>query len=224
MAPERALEAPPLGELVALDLPLDGGDITACCATLYEHPGVRWVLGDELHPGGEATTRRALELIDLDGDDRLLDIGSGDGRSVLLAASEYGCRAVGIEYGGRAAAEARGHAIELGLQDRVEFVTGDAAALPFDDHAFDTVITECSLCVFTDKRQALGEMRRVLRPGGRLGFPTWSPCSSGSRAVFEGRWGRLPASARRLRPAPTASCSRAPGSRFSPRRIARRTR
>ena len=168
MAPERALDAPPLGELVALDLPLDGGDLTACCATLYEHPGVRWLLGGELHPGGEATTRRALELIDLDGDDRLLDIGSGDGTSVLFAASEYGCRAVGIEYGGRAAAEARGHASELGLQDRVEFVTGDAAALPFDDHAFDSVITECSLCVFTDKRQALGEMRRVLRPGGRL--------------------------------------------------------
>jgi arsenite methyltransferase len=153
---------------VDLERALAEGGLGACCAAAYEDPAVRWMLGDELHPGGRALTRRALESIDLDGGDRLLDIGSGDGRSVLLAAGEYGCRAVGIEYGGRAVAEARGHASERGLQDRVEFVTGDAEALPFDDHVFDAVLTECSLCLFTDKGGALGEVRRVLRPGGRV--------------------------------------------------------
>ena len=42
---------------------LCGGDLKGCCAAVYAHPAVRWLLGGELHPGGQATTRRALDLI-----------------------------------------------------------------------------------------------------------------------------------------------------------------
>jgi arsenite methyltransferase len=129
---------------------------------------VRWLLGGELHPGGRGLTRRAYELIGLGAGDRLLDVGSGDGSSVMLAAAERGCRAVGVEYGIGAVDEARGRAAELGLERRVEFVQADAAAIPFPDGAFDAVISECSLCLFADKRVALDEMRRVLGPDGRL--------------------------------------------------------
>ncbi|HSJ16456.1 MAG TPA: methyltransferase domain-containing protein, partial [Solirubrobacterales bacterium] len=129
---------------------------------------MRWVLGGELHPGGATLTRHALELIGLGADDRVLDVASGDGTSALLAASEHGCRAVGVEFGGGAVHEARGRAAELGLEDRVEFVAGDAVALPFADYSFDAVLSECSLCTFADKSRAVSEMRRVLRPGGRV--------------------------------------------------------
>jgi SAM-dependent methyltransferase len=129
---------------------------------------VRWLLGGELHPGGEALTRRAFELIQLGADDRLLDVGSGDGATVALAAREYGCRATGVEYGAAAVEDARARAAELGPGDRVEFVAGDAAALPLGDATSDVVISECSLCTFVDKRRAIEEMRRVLVPGGRL--------------------------------------------------------
>ena len=129
---------------------------------------MRWLLGGELHPGGAALTRRAFELIGLRADDRLLDVGSGDGASVLLAAGECGCRATGLEYGRGAVAGARHRAVELGVERRVEFVAGDAAALPFADSRFDAVISECSLCTFADKRRAVSEMRRVLRFGGRV--------------------------------------------------------
>ena len=134
----------------------------------YEHPAVRWLLAGELHPGGTALTRRAYDLIGLEADDRLLDVGSGDGTSVLLAAREHGCRAVGVEYGNGAVQEAGSRAAQLGLHERAEFVSADAASLPFADRAFDAVISECSLAVFADKPGAVDEMRRVLRPGGRL--------------------------------------------------------
>jgi SAM-dependent methyltransferase len=138
------------------------------CAAVYEHPAVRWLLGGELHPGGKALTRRAFELVGLGAGDRMLDIGSGDGTSVLLAAGEHGCRGVGVEYGDGAVAEARHRAEEQGLADRLEFVPGDAGSLPFADAEFDVVLSECSLCVFSDKARAVAEMGRVLAPGGRL--------------------------------------------------------
>jgi arsenite methyltransferase len=144
------------------------GGAKACCAEVYQHPAVRWLLGGELHPGGEATTRRALELAGAAPGDRLLDVACGSGASALFAAREFGCVVAGVEYGQETVREAQRLADEAGLCDRVGFVVGDAEALPFGDGEFDLVLCECSLCLFSDKRRAVAEMRRVLRPGGRL--------------------------------------------------------
>ena len=152
-------------ELAAL---AEGDDVKACCAALYENPVVRWLLGGELHPGGADTTRRALELIGADSGDLLLDVAAGTGSSALLAARELGCRAVGVEYGVSAVAAALAAAAAERLDDRVEFIVGDAEELPFADGEFDLVLCECSLCTFPNKARALGEMRRVVRPGGRV--------------------------------------------------------
>jgi arsenite methyltransferase len=151
-----------------LDTLLAEGDLKTCCAAVYEHPAVRWLLGGELHPGGEATTRRALELIEVGAGDRLLDVASGTGASALFAARELGCSAIGLEYGAPAVDAANAAARAQALDPVVEFRRGDAEALPFDDAEFDAVLCECSLCLFTDKRRAIEEIRRVLRPGGRL--------------------------------------------------------
>jgi arsenite methyltransferase len=144
------------------------GDQKSCCAAVYEHPAVRWLLGGELHPGGPATTRRALDLIAAGPGERLLDVASGTGASALLAARELRCLVAGVEYGERAVRDAQQAAEAAGLGDRVGFVAGDAEALPFADHEFDAVLCECSVSTFPDKRRALSEIRRVLRPGGRL--------------------------------------------------------
>jgi ubiquinone/menaquinone biosynthesis C-methylase UbiE len=52
----------------------------------------------------------------------------------------------------------------------VELIEQSAERLPFEDERFDTVVTTFTLCSIPDVRGALGEMRRVLRPGGRLVF------------------------------------------------------
>lgn len=153
---------PPLEDLLASD------GVKACCAAVYEHPAVQWLLGGELHPGGEATTLRALELAGVCTGDRLLDVASGAGSSALLAARELGCEVVGLEYGEGAVCDANAAASEAGLGDRVSFVQGDAERLPFEDASFDAALCECSLCTFADKPQAVAELSRVLRPGGRL--------------------------------------------------------
>ena len=145
-----------------------GAGLKRCCASVYEHPGVRWLLGDELHPGGEAMTRRALELAGIGPDDRLLDVASGHGASARLAAREFGCRVIGLEYGSRSVQESTAAARAAGLGMRVSFRRGDAEALPFESASFDVVLCECSLCTFPDKPRAASELRRVLRPGGRL--------------------------------------------------------
>jgi arsenite methyltransferase len=154
--------------VLRVDELLAAGDTKACCAALYEHPGVRWLLGDELHPGGAATTRRALELIDVGPNDRLLDVASGGGASALLAAREIGCEVVGVDYSEGAVAGANDAADAEDPARSVGFVRGDAEALPLPDDSFDAVLCECSLSSFPDKARALGEIGRVLKPGGRL--------------------------------------------------------
>jgi ubiquinone/menaquinone biosynthesis C-methylase UbiE len=63
-----------------------------------------------------------------------------------------------------ALAERRAH--ELSLD--VEFRLGDAQQLDFSDEEFDTVVATLLLSTVPDPERALSEMRRVLRPGGRL--------------------------------------------------------
>jgi arsenite methyltransferase len=138
------------------------------CAATFASPAVRWLLGGDLHPGGEATTRRALDLLGPGPADRLLDVASGPGTSALLAAREFGCVVAGVDYAEEAVRGAQQAADAAGIRDRVGFVVGDAESLPFADGEFDAVLCECSLCTFPDQRRAVAEMRRVLRPGARL--------------------------------------------------------
>jgi ubiquinone/menaquinone biosynthesis C-methylase UbiE len=160
--PPGPLNLPSLSEL------LSGADAQSCCASLYANPAVRWVFGDELHPGGEATTRRALSLIGVGPADHLLDVASGKGDSAILAARELGCTVTGIDYSQAGVIDAELAAEAAGVAHHVTFETGHAEELPFADGSFDAVLCECSLCLFGDKRSALSEIRRVLRPGGRV--------------------------------------------------------
>lgn len=147
---------------------LEDYDVNSCCATLYEHPAVRWLLGDELHPGGATTTRCSLELIGAAPADRLLDIASGQGNSSLLAAREFGCTVTGIDCRPAAVIDAARAADAAGVGERAVFYVGDAEALPVEDASFDAVLCECSLSMFANKPKAVAEICRVLRPGGRV--------------------------------------------------------
>lgn len=72
----------------------------------------------------------------------------------------------GVDFSPAMLAQARDRARQLGRT--VELVEGDAQALGFSDHSFDTVVCTFSLCALPDDHRAIAEMRRVLRPGGRL--------------------------------------------------------
>ena len=140
-------------------------DVKACCAALYQNDYVRMLLGESFHPGGEGLTRELGKALGLGSGDLVLDVASGKGTSAFVLADTFGCRVTGVDYGERNVSEAnaRGHAL-------CDFRQGDAERLPFEAEAFDAVISECAFCTFPSKETAAGEMFRVLKPGGRLGF------------------------------------------------------
>lgn len=98
---------------------------------------------------------------------RVLEIGIGSGLNLPLYGSGVG-RVVGIDPSAGLLRRARAAA---GLAAcPVELIEGSAEAIPLDDRSFDTVVTSWTLCSIPDVGRALGEMRRVLRRGGRLVF------------------------------------------------------
>jgi SAM-dependent methyltransferase len=138
------------------------------CARLYESDAVRWLLDGQLHPGGERLTRRLAQLAGIERGHRVLDVASGSGATAFLLARELGCDVVGVDLGSRAIEQAADAARAAGLTARVRFVVGDAEELPLPDAGFDVALSECSLCTFPDKRRAIAEMARVVRPGGAI--------------------------------------------------------
>jgi ubiquinone/menaquinone biosynthesis C-methylase UbiE len=65
-------------------------------------------------------------------------------------------------------AQARAQAARRGVQDTIEFVEADVTSLRFDDESFDLCVTYNGLHCLPDPRAALGELTRVLKPGGTL--------------------------------------------------------
>jgi ubiquinone/menaquinone biosynthesis C-methylase UbiE len=94
----------------------------------------------------------------------VLEVAIGTGRN--LAFYPAGVRLTGIDLSPAMLAHAHQRARELGME--VDLREGDAQALPFADGSFDTVVCTLSLCNVPDDRKAVAEMRRVLKPGGRL--------------------------------------------------------
>jgi SAM-dependent methyltransferase len=65
-------------------------------------------------------------------------------------------------------AAARRAAAGAGLAREAQFLEGDAEALPLEDALADGAISECALCTFPDKRAAVSEIARALKPGARF--------------------------------------------------------
>jgi ubiquinone/menaquinone biosynthesis C-methylase UbiE len=168
-----------------------GADLSRCCVSAYESEAVRWLLGDDLHPGGAALTRRLADLAGVGPGSQVLDVASGRGRTGRLLASEFRAEVTGVELSGPSVAAAQAEAEAAGLGARVRFVRGDAAALPAPSRAFDAVICECALCLFGDKERALAEMRRVLRPGGVVAIADVTAEADELPAALRGLVGRV---------------------------------
>jgi len=107
---------------------------------------------------------------------RVLEVAIGTGRN--LPYYPAGVTLTGIELSPAMLAIARQRAADLGRE--VTLREGEAEHLPFGDASFDTVVCALSLCTIPDPVAAVGEMRRVLGPGGRLLLldhiaSTWPP-------------------------------------------------
>ncbi|MDX1545982.1 MAG: methyltransferase domain-containing protein [Rhodothermales bacterium] len=114
--------------------------------------------------------RRVVDLARLGGPQRVLDVGTGTGVVALEAARrlERPGGVVGIDLSGEMLARAAEKGAAAGLAPRLDFRRMDAEALALEERRFDAVVSLYALLHFPHPEQALAEMHRVLRPGGRL--------------------------------------------------------
>jgi ubiquinone/menaquinone biosynthesis C-methylase UbiE len=99
---------------------------------------------------------------------KVFELGVGGGLNQPLYDPAKVTAFAGIDPGGRLIDYARAAAAEKGWQADIR--QGRGEAIPFPDASFDTVVSTYTLCSVDDQAQVLSELRRILKPGGKLLF------------------------------------------------------
>lgn len=131
-----------------------------------------------IHAGGRVSTKQLLAMADVQGGERVLDIGCGVGTTAIKVARERGAVVVAADISALMRERALANVEEAGLAGRISVEKADVQALPYPDDSFDVVIAEAAM-MLVDRDRAVGELARVCRPGGRV-------------LVTEPVWGRPP--------------------------------
>jgi SAM-dependent methyltransferase len=138
----------------------------------FERAGWRAGRAAPYHHGiGAVTTRAVPALLDaarVGPGVSVLDVATGPGYAAGEA-SRRGAAVCGVDF------SAEMIALAGSLHAGVDFRQADAAALPFDDGAFDAVVGNFLMPHVSDLPAVVGELARVVRPGGRLALTTWDP-------------------------------------------------
>lgn len=135
-----------------------------------ESAGPTWAdlqapLDRQLQPLG----RRAMAELALGAGQRVLDIGCGAGETTLALAAT-GAEAVGADISRPLLEVARRRAAGLA---GVRFLEADAQTYPFEPASFDAVFSRFGVMFFADPAAAFANIRKALKPGGRLAFVCW---------------------------------------------------
>lgn len=125
----------------------------------------------------ESATRlfvsRLLDAADIKHGMRVLDLACGTGIATSLAAAR-GARMSGVDFSPAMLKAARQR------YPAIEFREADATALPFEEETFDVVIANFGMNHFSFPLDVLTEVRRVLKPEGRLVFTVWAASDESS--------------------------------------------
>lgn len=112
--------------------------------------------------------RQVVDLLRIARGDVLVDVACGAGGPGLWMARQTGASLVGIDPATAGLRAARHRAAQAGLDDRSQFQTGTFERTGLPDASADAVVTIEALQYAPDKRSAITEFTRILRPGGRL--------------------------------------------------------
>lgn len=126
-------------------------------------------------PLATITTSTAAQLVNYAGitaGQTVLDVACGTG-VVAVTAARAGAKVRGLDLSPVLLETARSNAQMARVE--IDFVEGDAEALPYQDKSFDVVVSQFGHMFAPRPAVAVAEMLRVLKPGGRLAFSTWPP-------------------------------------------------
>jgi SAM-dependent methyltransferase len=102
----------------------------------------------------------------------VLDVACGTGNATLPAA-KTGARTTGLDFAPGLLEIARERAADAMVE--IDFIEGDAQAMPFEDGSFDRVVSTFGHMFAPDHRRTADEMKRVLKPGGVIAVACWMP-------------------------------------------------
>lgn len=150
----------------------DGPDLAA----IKERQQATWAAGDYAMIGTQIllVSEMLVEAVDLHSTDRVLDVATGTGNAAL-AAARRGCHVIGIDYVPQLLDRGRVRAAAEGLDPLIDFVVGDAEALPVENASFDVVLSVFGAMFAPDQEQTAAELMRACRPGGTIGLASHTP-------------------------------------------------
>jgi SAM-dependent methyltransferase len=133
-----------------------------------------WAKGDfaRIAPIVQSVADRLVESVDVLPGDRVLDVACGSGNTAIAAARWF-AEVTGIDFVPELLERGRVRAAAEFLE--IDFVEGDAQKLPFEDGAFDVVLSTFGAMFAPDQERTAGELLRVTRRGGRIGMANWVP-------------------------------------------------
>ena len=118
-----------------------------------------------------------INLLDIQPNDRVLEVGFGPGVGIqLLARSASAGYVAGIDPSEEMVGQATARNVKAIESGQVDLRHGSVEGLPFEDNTFDKALAINSMQVWPDAMAGLREIRRVMKPGGRiaLGFTLYS--------------------------------------------------
>jgi ubiquinone/menaquinone biosynthesis C-methylase UbiE len=134
---------------------------------------------------GKAITERLAAHARIVPGMRVLDLACGTGDPAISLAGLVGAkgRVTATDLAAGMVEVARANAMRSDVLN-IDFRQADMQALPFADASFDAVTSKIGIMYVVDLPKAVSEIRRVLRPGGRMAFAVWGPPDQGTYLDF----------------------------------------
>lgn len=143
--------------------------MAACarCGDKWADAAVHW---------NTAMTAALLSAASLSPDSVVLDLAAGSGDPTLTIAERLDSgRVIAMDSSYASLSIARAHSQRLSIETKIDCIQADAQAIPLARNCVDRVTCRCGVMFFKDTEMVMSEVRRVLKPAGRVAFLAWGP-------------------------------------------------